>query len=357
MVAQVAPSLKPQIATPPALAPQAHMLGLIYGRFVAQALFAAAAFGIADHIAVGTVQTAALARAVGAEPSALRRVLRALASQGVLRETEPERWDLTAAGQLLRSDVPGSLRDLARFFAAREHGSAWMALDHSLKTGESAFEAVHGMDAWRFGLEHPEFARVFNDAMTSIAGSVHRAIADAYDFSGVDLLVDVGGGHGKLMECILTRNPRLRGVVFELAHVAAQTERALQASAVAGRCHALAGDFLAEIPVRADAYIMTAVLHDWDDEASVTILRNCRRAMKPAGRVLLGEFVLKPTNEPDLGKLVDLEMLVILGRGKERTAEEFRELLDTAGLCLTRIIPLPVGTSLIEAASKTRTDS
>ncbi len=356
MVAQAASILKPQVSAPPALAPQAHMLGLIYGRFIAQALFAAAAFGVADHIAAGTVQTAALARAVGAEPSALGRLLRALASQGVLSEIESERWSLTAAGELLRGDVPGSLRDLARFFAAREHGSAWLALDHSLRTGKSAFEAVHGMDAWRFGLEHPEFAQVFNAAMTSLAGSVHRAIADAYDFSGIDVLVDVGGGYGKLMECILARNPQLQGIVFELPHVAAQTERVLQASAVAGRCRAVAGDFLTEIPVRADAYIMTAVLHDWDDEASLAILRNCRRAMKPRGRVLLGEFVLKPTDEPDLGRLVDLEMLVILGRGRERTAEEFRVLLDAAGLSLTRIIPLPVGTSLIEATPKGRTD-
>lgn len=334
---------------PLAGSPQAHLLGLIYGRFIAQALFAAASLGIADHIAAGTSHTPALARAVEADPFALRRLLRALASYGVLVETASEHWRLTETGELLRHGVPGSLRDLARFFAAREHGAAWLALDHSLRTGESAFEAVHGMNAWQFALAHPAFDQRFNAAMTSIAGSMHQAIADAYDFSGVELLVDVGGGHGRLMECLLARNPQMRGVVFELPHVAAQAQRLLESGPVAGRCRAVGGDFLAEIPVHADAYIMTAVLHDWDDEACVTILRNCRKAMKPNGRLLLGEFVLKAANQPDLGKLVDLEMLVMLGRARERTADEFSALLDAADLSLRRVIRLPAGTSLIEA--------
>lgn len=157
----------------------------------------------------------------------------------------------------------------------------------------SAFESVHGTDAWHFGLAHPQFAQAFNDAMTSIAGSIHRSISDAYDFIEIELLVDVGGGHGKLMQSILGRYPRLRGVVFELPHVATQTQRLLDESPIAGRCRAIAGDFLTEIPVRADAYIMTAVLHDWHDEACRTILGNCRKAMQPHGRVLLGEFVFR----------------------------------------------------------------
>ncbi len=348
MLAQVNPVDKPGIE----VFPQKHMLGLIYGRFAAQALFAAAALGIADHIAAGTIETAALAQAVSAEPSALLRLLRALASQAVLVEIAPERWQLSASGELLRRDVPGSLRDLACFFAAREHGAAWLALEHSVRTGESAFEAVHKMDTWHFAGTRPEFGRLFNDAMTSIAGSIHQAIADAYDFSGIELLVDVGGGHGRLMKCLLARNPQLRGVVFDLPHVAAQTGRLLESSAVADRCSAVGGDFLADIPVCADAYIMTAVLHNWDDKSCVAILRNCRKAMKPNGRVLLGEFVLRPANEPDLGKLVDLEMLVMLGRARERTADEFRALLDEADLSFRRAIPLPAGTSLIEAGTK-----
>jgi len=349
MLAQVMPIDKPAASN---TSPQAHMLGLLYGRFIAQALFAAAKLGIADHIAAGTAETPALAHAVEAEPRALRRLLRALASHGILIESAPDRWRLSATGELLRGDVPGSLRDLACFFSAREHGAAWLALDHSVRTGDSAFEAVHGMDAWRFGLAHPAFDQLFNAAMTSIAGSVHQAIADAYDFSGIELLVDVGGGHGRLMKSLLGRNLQLRGVVFDLPHVAARTQQLIEAESAADRCRAVGGDFLVEIPVRADAYIMTAVLHDWDDEACVAILRNCRRAMKGNGRVLLGEFVLKPANEPDLGKLVDLEMLVMLGRAKERTADEFQALLDEADLCLRRVIPLPAGTSLIEARPK-----
>ncbi|MBV8741600.1 MAG: hypothetical protein JOZ12_07415 [Sinobacteraceae bacterium] len=353
MVAHATSIHKSQLtaSSPP---PQAHVLGLIYGRFIAQALFVAAEFGLADHIAAGTIQTGALAQAVGADSAALRRVLSALASQRILIETEPDCWDLTASGKLLCGGVAGSLRDLARFFGARAHGAAWVALDHSVKTGASAFEAVHGKDAWSFAFEHPTFAQAFNAAMTSIAGSIHQSIVDAYDFSDIEVLVDVGGGHGGLMQSILARYPNLRGVVLELPHVAAQTQQLLQASPVAERCRALGGDFLIEIPVRADAYIMTAVLHDWDDEACLAILRNCRKAMKPDGRVLLGEFVLKPSNEPDLGKLVDLEMLVILGHGKERTAAEFCALLDAADLSLYRIIPLPAGTSLIEAGPRRR---
>jgi hypothetical protein len=325
------------------------MLQLIYGRFAGQTVCLAAKLGIADRIGAGLASTKDLAAALDANPSSLRRFLRALASYGILAEDGPDLWDLTPAGELLRGDVTGSVRDLARFFAAPEHAHSWLALEHSVLTGGCAFQHVHGVDAWTYAQEHPDFNESFNKAMSSIAGSVHQAIAGVYDFAGIELLVDLGGGHGHLMGHILERFPEMRGIVYDMPHVVNGAESHIAGLGLADRCQAVAGDFFTSVPGGADAYIMTAILHDWDDEASATILRNCRRAMKPGARVLIGDFVLKSSNEPDLGKAVDLEMLVITPSGRERTENDFRQLLQSCGLRLNRILPLPSGNSLVEA--------
>ena len=324
------------------------MLQLIYGRFVGHAVGLAAQLGIADRVAAGATTTDRLAGELSANPASLRRFLRALAANGILSEGAPDEWRLTAAGELLRGDAAGSVRDLARLFNRPEHAASWLALEHSVLTGESAFEHVHGTDGWSYFEKYPEANAAFNAAMSSVARSVHQAIAGLYDFSEVRLLVDVGGGHGRLMARVLERFPPLRGIVYDMPHVVNGAAAYLAERGLADRCQAVDGNFFERVPEDADAYIMTAILHDWDDDACVKILRNCRAAMAPGGRVLIGDFVLKPSNEPDFGKMVDLEMLVVTHAGRERTEEEFRSLLGDSGFRLNRIVPLPSGNSLVE---------
>jgi SAM-dependent methyltransferase len=350
MMQQDATLDKPVVSGPNA-AVLRQMLQLIYGRFAGQAVCLAAKLGIADYIAAGSDTTDKLASVLNADRSSLSRFLRALASNGVLAETH-DHWKLTAAGELLRGHVAGSVRDLARLFATREHAQSWLALEHSVLSGRSAFEHVHGTGGWNYAQEHPAFNQVFNAAMTSLAGSVHRTIADAYDFTGMELLIDVGGGHGRLMAHILHRFQRLHGIVYDMPHVVAGAAAYFAEEGLSDRCRAVAGDFFQSVPEGADAYIMTAILHDWDDDASEAILKNCRVAMKPGGRVLIGDFVLKPANEPDFGKTIDLEMLIMTPSGRERSEGDFRRLLDRSDLRLNRIIPLPSATSLVEAVAK-----
>jgi hypothetical protein len=329
-----------------------RMLQLIYGRLAGQVAGLAAKLGIADRMAAGTTTTDGLAAELNANSSSLRRFLRALASFGIVAESRPDQWRLTAGGELFRGDAPASVRDLARLFARREHAASWLALEHSVLTGTSAFEHVHGMDGWSYFRENPEAGAAFNAGMSSIASSIHQAIAGAYDFSGIRLLVDVGGGHGRLMARILERFPTLHGIVYDMPHVVEGTGPYLAASGLADRCEAVAGNFFEGVPRGGDAYILTAILHDWDDEACVKILGNCRRALAPGGRMLIGDFVLKPVNEPDIGTMVDLEMLVATHSGRERTEPEFRELLRRSGFRLNRIVPLPSGNSLVEGLAE-----
>jgi len=325
-----------------------QLLDLIYGRFVGQVVCLAAKFGIADLIEAGHQTTLALADALGAHPSSLRRLLKALSSCGVLLELEGDRWELAPLGNLLRGNVKGSLRDLARFFATPEHTHSWLALEHSVRTATPAFDHVFGKDAWVVASENPEFNEAFNAAMGSIAGAVHQAIANVYDFSGVRRLVDVGGGHGRLLAAILRRFQNVRGIVFDMPHVVQGAGEYLHKSGLTERCDAVGGDFFDSVPA-ADAYIMTAVLHDWNDENCIKILNNCRRAMQGHGRVLIGDFVLKPANQPDFGRVIDLEMLVMTRSGRERTEAEFREILQRSGFTLVQVTPLPSGNSLLEA--------
>jgi len=330
------------------------LLHLIYGRFVGQAVCLAARLGIADRVAAGRERTDELASVLAANPDSLRRFLKALASQGLFVETAEDCWGLTETGSLLRGDVAGSLRDLAALFDSPAHAEAWLKLEYSVRTGNGAFGNVHGVHPWEYGRKNPSWNDSFNAAMSSIAGSVHQQIAYHYDFSDSKLLVDVGGGHGRLIARILERFPTLHGVVFDQPHVVEPVASYMAERRLSDRCRAVAGDFFERVPAGADAYIMTAILHDWDDDSCIRILRNCRAAMAPSGRILIADFILKPANQPDFGRLVDLEMLVVAGIGRERTEREFRNLLSRSGFALTQIIPLPAGTSLIEAIPGTR---
>jgi SAM-dependent methyltransferase len=332
------------------LAPHHVLMQLAMGRFISQAVMVAARLGVADAIAGGARTTAELAVAVTAHEAALGRLLGALASFGVVADT-PAGWTLTPVGQALRDGVPGSVRDVLLFFGSAEHYAAWGALDHAVRTGDSAFARVHGAGTFDYMQTSPGLAGSFDRAMTGLATAFQQAVLEVYDFTGIGSLVDVGGGQGALLRAILARYPAMRGTVFDRPHVIAETTRRNADAGLGERCRAVGGDFFAAVPEGADAYVLSAILHDWGDDRAATILHNIRAAMAPGGRVIAGDFVLEPPSGPDPARLIDLEMLVMTDGGRERTADEFRALFARAGLRLTRIVPTPAGRSLVEGVA------
>ena len=340
------PAKKTKGRRPPA---QETMLGLLTGYWVSQLLYVAANLGIADLVANGPRKVEDLARKTGTNALFLRRVLRALASVGVFADTADGRFKSTPLAATLRSGVPGSLRDFARMVVDDYNWQAWAALEHGVRTGERAFDHVHGEAPFPYLRARPEKDRTFSAAMASISGVENPAIARAYDFGRFATLVDVGGAHGHLLATILRRHRKLRGVLFDQSQVVAGAAGAgfITDRSVASRCEVEGGDFFSSVPEGAGGYLMKYIIHDWDDDAAVTILRSCGKAMAPSGRVLVVEHVIAPGNAADFGKLLDINMMVVPG-GKERTRSEFRDLFAKAGLKLARVIPTAAPLSILE---------
>ena len=327
--------------------PSATLLQMMTGYWVSQALYVAAKLGIADLLTDGPVDCEDLAAATHTHAPSLQRVLRALASVGVFTEMSPGSFALTPLAELLRTETPGSMRALATMYAEEQY-RAWGGLLHSVRTGEMAFDHQFGMGYFEYLAQHPEADRVFNDAMTGWTHQLVGAVVDVYDFSPFKTVVDVGGGYGTLLAAILRRYPGTRGILFEQPHVVASAEEHLAATGIADRCTFVGGDFFVAVPAGGDAYVLSQILHDWDDEHCVAILGQCRRAMADHGNLLVVELVLPPGNEPSLGKWLDLHMLVLLG-GRERTAAEYDTLFRAAGFNLARVVPTPPGPSVVEA--------
>ncbi len=323
-----------------------QMARMITGYWVSQAIYAAAKFSLADLMSNGPRPVAELASLTETDPASLFRLLRALASVGVFAETEPGRFGLTPMADLLRSDAPHSLRALA-LMTGGDQFAAWSEMEYCLRTGRSGFEKKFGMPLFEHLERHPENAAVFDAAMTGIHGQETAAILDAYDFSTIQVLADVGGGNGTKLTAILKRHPGLRGILFDLPHVAERARRRVVDEGLSDRCEVVGGSFFESVPTGADAIVMRHILHDWYDEQAIAILKNCHAALPPGGRVLVVESVIPPGNEPFAGKLLDLTMLVVPG-GKERTAEEYRMLYQQAGFRLSRIVPSKHEVSVVE---------
>lgn len=311
---------------------------MIRGKIATHVVGTFAELGIADHLAGGPMSADELCRATGAHAPSLARLLRTLVGLDVLREVEPGLYDLTSAGELLRSDVPGSLRGSAIKWASEFHARAWASLTQSVVTGEPGFQRVYDMPLFDYLEKNPETAEMFDQAMTSSSAAHARAVVDAYDFSTVGTVVDVGGGHGTLLAEILKGNPSVRGVLFDMPHVVAGSGRVLDEAGVRGRVDVVGGNFFEEVPTGAGAYISMRIIHDWSDERAARILANCRAAMAPDGRVLVVDNLIDDGPGSLYGKLLDMEMLVMTPYGKERTEEEFRRLFAAAGLRLSRIV-------------------
>jgi ubiquinone/menaquinone biosynthesis C-methylase UbiE len=292
-----------------------------------------------------------LARANQVDAGSLYRLLRALAGVGVFVEVDDHRFGLTPIAEFLRSDVPRSLRAVAIMAGEDWTWRPWGELYLSVKTGERAFDRIFGVPPFTYLADNPGAATVFDEAMTGWSMQNARAVADAYDFSGIGTLMDVGGGRGYLLATILKANPLLRGILLDTAEVTEGARARIAAEGLADRCAVAAGDFFAPLPEGSDACILKSVIHDWDDEDATKILQNCRRAVGPGGRVLLAEMVIPPGNDPHVGKLLDLEMLVMAG-GRERTEAEFRDLLAAAGLRLVRIVPTASPMCVIEGVAR-----
>jgi hypothetical protein len=313
----------------------------------------AAQLGIADLLADGAKTADALACETKTHTASLRRLLRALTSMGLLEENEPGRFSLTAMGAQLRSNVPGSMRNLALMFGGERAWRSWGELSHSVRTGESATRHVYGVGSFEYLAANPEQAVIFNEAMAEITRLVTQALISTYDFSRFRTIVDVGGGNGAMMAAVLGATPSLRGVVFDLPSGSAEASRKLADAQVSDRCEVISGDFFREVPKAAAAYILKSVIHDWDDEASVAILKNCRVAMHEKSKLLLVERVMPETMQRSPNQqrmaMLDINMLAMPG-GQERTEAEYRVLLANAGFILTQIRTLPgLDVSLIEA--------
>jgi ubiquinone/menaquinone biosynthesis C-methylase UbiE len=275
------------------------------------------------------------------------RLLRALTSKKIFAELEDGTFRLTPSGELLRVGVPNSVRDVVLFMGEEWHWRVWGHLLYSVQTGKAAWEHVHGSEIFTWLAEHPEEGEVFNRAMTAFSQSAASAIVEAYDFSGLNVLADIAGGHGRLLSGILASNPRLKGILFDQPQVIEGAGKIIERNGLSGRIELVTGDFFESIPAGADAYLMKHIIHDWDDERAVKILRNIQRVIPQGGKLLLAELVVPIGNDPHFSKIMDLEMLVSPG-GRERTASEFESLFAQSSFRLTRVIPTASPLCIIE---------
>ncbi len=323
------------------------LMQMVTGKVKTQLIFVAAKLKIADLLKDGPKSVEELAEDTDSHPQTLFRILRALASLGVFAEKEPWTFEMTSMAERLQSDHPQSIVPFAAFFGSEWHNRAWSSLLHNVRTGECGFESVFKTNVFNYLEENREEGEIFNNAMTSFSKRKADNIAEAYDFSNLKTLVDVGGGHGALLKTILKANPSLQGVLCDMPSVAEGAVSLLEGEELKGRCRIEGGDFFKSVPQGADAYILKHIIHDWDAARAEQILRNCGEAMAPGGKVLLAEAVIPAGNDPCPAKLADIEMLVIPG-GIERTEAEFQTLFSKAGLELKRIIPTGADISIIE---------
>lgn len=336
-------------ATPPVTV----VFGLLNSYLVARSIHVAAQLGVADVLQDGPKAVADIAAAVGAHPDSLYRLLRALVSVGVFTEVEPGSFALTPLGNCLREDTVPSLRSYARLFGS----DIWLqTFDHFLEvvqTGRPGFDLAHGMPRYAYLDQHPELGSLYNQAMGDISSVQIPALLAAYDFSGIQSIVDVGGGQGGLLAAILVANPHTTGMLFDRPQVAEEARAKIEAAGLAGRCRVVSGDMFKEVPEGGDAYIVKHVFMELDDAEAEVLLWNLRRAIRGGGRLLVIDPVIPAGNEPSPNTMADLAMLLLSPAGRSRTPAEFHNLFETAGFVPGRVIPTPPLTSIVEAIPRT----
>jgi hypothetical protein len=334
--------------TGPGGVPPIHvqMLQILNGAGVAGAIGCLARLGVAELVEAGPRSAEELAAQIGAQPGPLYRLMRATAAVGVLSEGPDGKFSQTPLSALLRRNANPSLRALAEMGTREWHTLGWSRLEYSVRTGKTALDEVLGKPVFAYFQEHPAEAQIFNDAMTNLSTLDSPAVAAAYPFEGIGSVIDVGGGHGLLLATILEKNPLLKGTLFDAPHVVEGAKEG-PLKPYLSRCTLVGGDMFDSLPSGADCYLMKHIVHDWPDERCIKLLKLCRNAVNPGGRLLVVDSVIKPGNEFSPAKFLDLQMLLFPG-GMERTEEQFRELLAAAGWRLNRIVPTPSGETIVE---------
>jgi O-methyltransferase domain len=339
---------------PDTAAPQPSIMPLIAGYVPARLIFLAAELGIADLLASGTSTVDGLAQQTGMHLPSLKRMLRALCAYDVFEERKPGEFALRPMGAQLRSDIPGSLRNFARFYPDQRSWKSFEQIEHSIQTGQTAMRLAFGMDSFEWLAERPKEAAIFNAAMADITHLVARAATAAYDFSKSKVIMDVGGGNGTFLASILKITPAATGILFDLPAGVREAETTLRDAGVAGRCEVVPGDFFQSVPAGADLIVLKSVIHDWDDDHAALILAQCRAAASAETRMALVERVMPECMTASAGNQraanLDMRMLTITG-GIERTEQEYRQLMQDAGFRWTRTIALgpPSDQSILEA--------
>jgi hypothetical protein len=348
---------KPQSATPQAnqaknMPPQIMILQMMNAYRLSQNISVAAQLGIADLLADKPKSTIELAEKTATHPQALYRLLRTLASFGIFAESENQHFCLTPRAALLQSEIPGSLRGYASVIGSKWHWQMWKDILYSVKTGESAFEAQHGMGFEDYYQQHPEVAQTFDAAMKGALTLSDRAILASYDFSSFKRVIDIatgGQGDGELLASILKQNPATTGVHFDSPTRIERAKPALEPIDICDRAQLISGDFFKSVPDGGDAYIVKNLIHDYDDAQASKILNNLRQAIANNGKLLIVEMLVPPGNEASLAKILDVEALIMTPGAIERTAEQYSQLLTTSGFKVTRIIPTKSPMSIVEA--------
>ncbi len=318
----------------------ARILKIIEGYWLSCCAYVAARLNIADILATGPKTVEEIAALTGSNSAALYRLMRLLSGEGIFEETAPHSFALNSAATALVTAERGSIKPFLLAILG-EHAHAWGNLYYSVQTGKTAFDHYYGMDIWEYYEKHPDEGRNFMDAMTGMAQYADAAVTGGYDFSQFKSIVDIGGGNGALLFAIVRATPGLTGTVYDVPYVIQRTAAIIDVNGLKARCEAVAGNFFESVPEGADAYIMKFIIHDWHDEDAIRLLQSCRRAMKKGSKILVVDAVITGLNAPHPGKMMDVNMLVATG-GKERTADEFRQLFEKAGLQFNRAIPLSI---------------
>jgi hypothetical protein len=336
------------LTEPVALSPQVQIIQMAWAHQISCMVRVAAELKLADHLAAGPMSAEQLALLTATQAPALYRLMRTLASLGIFAEDEKHRFALTALGEPLSSGTPGSVRNAVLTMTGDMFSRPLADLLYSVQTGKTAFGKAFGAEIFDWLPHHPEEAAMFSDLMVVFHGPETAAVADAYDFSAFDTLVDVGGATGNMLTTVLARYPGPRGVVFDLPHNRAGATTLIEAHGMADRIEFVDGSFFETVPSHGDVYLMSHIIHDWSEEQCLTILGNCRRAMKASSRLLIVEMVLPAGDIPHPGKMTDIIMLTIPG-GQERTEAEYSQLLKKAGFKLARVLPTASAASIVEA--------
>ena len=310
----------------------------------------AAKLGLADQLASGPKSASELAGPMQVHAPSLHRLMRTLASMGILTEQSAQRFALTSLGEALKTGAPGSARSSLLVFGSAWQRSAWDNLDYSVRTGQPGFVKAHGVPFFEYLARHPEDASLFSETMVGLHNQEPPAVADAYEFSDFKTIVDVGGATGNMLAAVLSRHAGPRGILFDRPHVVKNAPALLAARGVSDRVTIVPGDFFQSVPPGADAYILSHIIHDWDEDQCLAILGHVRNAINPAGRLLVVEMVLPSGDTAHQGKMLDMAMLVLLG-GQERTESEYEALLGKAGFRVKRIVPTNSAASLLEAVA------